>query len=97
MFHPEAVDRRGIIVANALLLGIEPHALPNENFLRLAVVTPHCEGHLESHDQSTLGLEVTSTRTQRVFACELVARREAFLIWWDIAGECSVWVYPTSI
>lgn len=91
MFHPKAVDGRGIIAANALLLSVESHALPNDNLIWFAFGAPYCEGHLKSHDQSTLGLEVTSTCTQRVFARELVARREAFLIWWDIAEECSVW------
>ena len=65
MLESEAPDRRGVVVADLLLLGVEADALPDD-VLRLAGGAPEGEGALEAHGQDALGFEFSRARAEGV-------------------------------
>ena len=50
VFHAKAVNRRGVVIADFLLLGVEAHALSDDGLVRFAGRAPDRERHLEAYD-----------------------------------------------
>ena len=88
MFHTEAVDRRGVVVADFLLLGIEPYTLAYDGGLRTGGA-PNGEGHFEADSQDALAC-FACAGAESMFACKLVRRGGAFVLRGHIAPH--IWV-----
>ena len=50
VFHAKAVNRRGVVIADFLLLGVEAHPLADDGLVRFTRRTPDRERHLEAYD-----------------------------------------------
>lgn len=86
MAETKAPDGRGVVVACALLLGVEAHALADDCGLR-AVRAPDGEGHLEAHGEDAMGGELGGAVAEGVFVVELVAGGGAFEVGGDVASH----------
>lgn len=66
MFHPERPYRRGVVVSDLFLFGIEAHALPDYDFaFALWGSAPYSEGELEA-DGEDAGGDVFGARAEGV-------------------------------
>ena len=74
-----------MVIADLLLVRVEPHALADERLVRFAACTPYCEGHLEADGEGTGFVEVARAGAERVLVVQLVAACEAFLVRGDIS------------
>ena len=82
MLEPELPDRRAVVVPDLLLLGVEPHALPDDG-VRRARVAPDREGHFEAD-----GLRaVFAQGAWGAFGVEAVAGGGAFEVRRDVAAH----------
>lgn len=86
MSEAEAPDGRGVVVADALLLGVEAHALADDGGLG-AVRAPDGEGHFEAHREDAVGAEFGGAGAEGVFAVEFVAGCGSFDVGWDVASH----------
>ena len=97
MLHPEAIDWRGVIVADPFFLGIEPYALAYNARLGTGGA-PDSERHFEADRKNTL-TGFASTGSKSVLTGQFVSRGGAFVLWGHIAPHIygpSVYVHHFS-
>ena len=87
MLEPETPYRRRVVISNLLLLGVEPHTLPDD-LLWLAGCAPDGEGAFEADGQDPFGLQFARAAPEGVaFAGGGVGGGEPFEIGWDVAAH----------
>ena len=88
--HGEGPYLGGVVVADLLLLSIEPHSLANQV---LAALAPHVEGHLEPDDQNAL-IKLLGPLSQRMLA--LLLQQQVLKFTLDSSNKYLSHVGPTS-
>lgn len=86
MAEAEAPYRRGVVVADLFLFGVEADALSDDGGPG-ARRAPYGEGHFEAHREDAMGGELRRALAEGVLLVKFVGRRGAFDVGRDMTSH----------